>query len=218
MNNQTFSKKEAIVFGWNTVKSHFLFFLGLLIIIWAIPAFISFISEEAKESLPILFFLILLANWVLSIIFKLGLIHISLLFTDQVKPKYSDLFVPIKQFFPFVFASILYALIIIGGFILLIVPGIIWSIKYGLYRYLIVDKKMGPIEALKKSGEITKGHKMNLFLFGLLLALLNILGVLALGVGLLVTIPISIVASAYVYRKILGEAKEILENEVVTNT
>ena len=56
--------------------------------------------------------------------------------------------------------------------------------------------------ALSRSADITKGVRMDLFVFGLLIVGLNFLGLLALGVGLLVPAPISMVAGAYVYRQL----------------
>lgn len=49
---------------------------------------------------------------------------------------------------------------------------------------------------------MTKGHKGWLFGFAIVLGLLNIAGFLAFGVGLLFTIPITIMAQIYVYRQL----------------
>jgi uncharacterized membrane protein len=100
------------------------------------------------------------------------------------------------------------------AFILLIVPGVIWAIKYQFYGYLIIDKKMGVMEALKKSAEMTDGIKLDLFGLGLVLLGVIILGALVLGVGLLAAIPTVWLATAYVYRKLskaASKSKEITE-------
>ena len=94
-------------------------------------------------------------------------------------------------------------IVVFIGFILFIVPGIIYGIKFMFAGYLIAEKTMGVIESLKKSSEITQGSKMNLFLFGILTALINVAGVLCLGVGLFITIPLTMVATAYIYRKLV---------------
>mgnify|MGYP001611319159 CR=1 FL=1 len=66
----------------------------------------------------------------------------------------------------------------------------------------MVDKNAGITDSLKMSCEKTRGKALDLFLFALLLIVLNILGALALLVGLLVTIPISFVAVTLLYRKL----------------
>jgi len=58
---------------------------------------------------------------------------------------------------------ILLWLIILGGCILFIIPGIIWSLKYGLSLFAVMDKQMSPRESIRFSGKITKGHKGKLF-------------------------------------------------------
>jgi len=88
------------------------------------------------------------------------------------------------------------------GTLLLIVPGIILGIKFMFFSYFIVDKNAGIIESLEKSAELTKGSKTNIFLLALLLWLINAAGALCLGIGLIITMPLSMTAVAYVYRKL----------------
>ena len=209
MSVQKFSKKEALAFGWNTVMNNFLFFLGLLVI-WGVISFLfNIAAKELEEIAPAFSFLISIVGFVVGAIINMGMLYIMLRFADNIKPSYADLLAPAKQIqriTSFILGSIFYGLIVLAGFILLIIPGIIWSIKYGLFRYAIVDEGLGPIEALKRSAMLTQGSKWNLFLLGLLLGLINILGVLAFGFGLLITIPLSMVAGAYVYRKLLASS------------
>lgn len=84
------------------------------------------------------------------------------------------------------------------------------TIKLQFYSYFIVDKNAGPIEALKKSWAITRGVKWDLFLFGLLLGLITLAGLLALVVGLFVAIPVGLLANTYVYRKLLARAENTI--------
>lgn len=102
-------------------------------------------------------------------------------------------------------ASLLYGLLVTLGLVLLLVPGIIWSLQYGQFTTIIVDKKMGPLAALKYSKKITRRSLMEIGILGLKLLGLNILGALILGVGLLATIPVSMFAGYVVYRKLSNE-------------
>ena len=77
------------------------------------------------------------------------------------------------------------------------------------FKYLIIDKGLGPIEALKESRRITTGQRWQLLLFVLILALLNILGALALFIGLFVTMPVTMIAMAHVYRGLEHKASEM---------
>lgn len=92
------------------------------------------------------------------------------------------------------------------GFVLCIVPGYIVMLGLSMFMFLIVDQGLPGIDALKKSWAMTNGHKVNLFVFGLLGFLVILAGVLACGVGvLLVSYPMLIVGAAYIYLKLKGE-------------
>lgn len=202
---EVFSKSEAIKFGFKVAKKNIIFFLGVLVI-WA---FITLISSTIQGSLNanrqfFVSFLFNLFMWVVNSIFSMGVVKITLEFVDGKNPKLKDIYYT-KKVFNFILSSLIRGVIVVLGLILFIIPGIIFSIKLQYADYLIVDKKLDAVDALKQSWEMTKGHKWNLFLFGILLGLINVLGFLCLLVGLLITVPLSMVVNAYVYRKLLAQ-------------
>ena len=204
--NVSFSKREAIDFGFKIAKENIVFFIGLFVI-WAV---ITIISSSIQHTLGVdkqtlMHFILTLVSWVISSIISMGFVNITLKFVDGKKPEYKDLYY-ITKLFNFMLASLIRGLIVVVGFILLIIPGIIFSIKLQFTEYLIVDKKMDAVDAIKASWEMTKGVKWNLFLLGLLLGLINILGFLCLVIGLIITVPLAMIAEAYVYRKLLSQS------------
>jgi uncharacterized membrane protein len=204
---EKFSKKEAIKFGWEIAKKKIKFFIPPLILVFGSSFLFDYLSDLAKKESFLISFLLTIVGFVLSIIFSLGLIKISLEICDGKEPKISDLFSQYRLFFRYFFASILKNLITFFGFIFLIIPGIILSIRLGFFDYLIVDKNSKIIESLKKSWEITKGSTLNLFLLYLLLGLINLLGFFALIIGLFWSIPTTMIAEAFVYRKLSSQLK-----------
>jgi len=206
MATNKFSIGEAIQFGWNTMTANFWFFVGLLIVAALLGSGLDIIDWLTEGKHVALTIIMTIVSMVLQIIVGMGLIRIALRFCDNQKAKLADLLSCVPLFFKYLFASIVYGLIMIAGFILLIVPAIIWGIKFQFYTYFIVDKGLGPIKALKASSAITQGVKWDLFLFGLLLGLINLLGVTCLIIGLFATIPMTMVATAFVYRKLLSAA------------
>ena len=199
-----FSRGEALSFGWQKTKENLPFFLGLIAVAGVIYYLPLIIADRFKDSAKLLYVVISLASVVVNWIFQLGMIRIALKFCDVRKAKISDLFAESRLLFKFIGATFLYLLIVMGGLILLIVPGIIWSVKFSLYPYLIVDKGLGPIESLKKSAEITKGSIWDLMVFGFIAFLIILLGVLALLVGLFAAVPTVMLAWAFVYRRLLA--------------
>jgi hypothetical protein len=70
------------------------------------------------------------------------------------------------------------------GYMLLIVPGILLTLKWMFAPFILVEENVGALEAMKRSSQITKGHRGNLFMKGLGF----------MGLMFLVTIPLMILA------------------------
>lgn len=213
MTAEKFSISEAIHFGWNTMKSNLGFFIGLLIFVFLFTSLSSIIAAKATEANIFLGIIFHIADFSLSIIISIGLVKIALRFCDNEKGRFADLFSQYPLFPKYLVGSILYGLIVFAGTILLIIPGIIWGIQFCFYDYFIVDKGLGPIEALKRSSAITRGVKWDLFGFFLILSGINLLGALCLLIGLFVTIPTTMVALAFVYRKLMAQAENVQVSE-----
>ncbi len=72
-------------------------------------------------------------------------------------------------------------------------------IKIQFFPYFIVSKELGPIDALKKSYEITEGSSIHLILFLTLLMMINLIGLIPFGLGLAITIPFSFLATGVMF-------------------
>ena len=77
-----------------------------------------------------------------------------------------------------ILASLLVKLIVLMGLVILIVPGIIFACKLAFVPYLIVDRKMEVIEAVKESWRMTTDHTLTVFLIGVLAFFIGIVGFL----------------------------------------
>lgn len=104
------------------------------------------------------------------------------------------------NFWNFLFAEILYGFLVVIGYILFIIPGIIWSIKFMFVPFLIIDKKMKVSEAFKTSNKMASGVQWDLFGFIILSILIEIAGVICFGVGIFVSIPLIWMAMLYIYK------------------
>lgn len=63
-----------------------------------------------------------------------------------------------KKLFPLLGASILIGLATFGGFLLFIVPGIIFSTWFSLTFFVMFDENLGAVAAMKRSKELVTGH------------------------------------------------------------
>ena len=79
------------------------------------------------------------------------------------------------------------------------------SLKTNFFTYFILDKNMGPIDALRESLTRTTGLEFELFTIYAILALLNLVGALLFGIGLLFTIPYSWLVVSVIYTRYLSD-------------
>jgi len=70
------------------------------------------------------------------------------------------------------------------------------------FIFTVLDKGMKPVASLKESKRLTKGSRWSLFFLLLILAIFNGVGAALVGIGLLVTMPMTMLVLAYVYRKL----------------
>ncbi|MBU2572781.1 MAG: hypothetical protein KKH28_01725 [Elusimicrobia bacterium] len=90
------------------------------------------------------------------------------------KAEYGDIF---KGFFAFVnviAVSIIFGIIVTGGFMMFIVPGLIWGVMYGFSQYAVLDRKTGIKESFVYSAAITYGFKDRLFFIFMLWAMIEV--------------------------------------------
>ena len=118
-----------------------------------------------------------------------------------------DMFEVFHNYWNAVLASLLVGVIIAVGFVL-IVPGIIFACKLAFTPYLVVDRKMEVIEAVKESWRMTGGHAWKVFLIGLLSIPISIAGLVCFVVGIIVAIMWVNLALASLYHAVSssGEA------------
>ncbi len=87
--------------------------------------------------------------------------------------------------------SLLGSLIILGGLILLIIPGIIFSVWYGMSRYIVVAENLSPVDALKQSRKYADGFFWSIIIRFLVIAAIGfgvsfIIGLVSGLIGLVV--------------------------------
>lgn len=195
------SIKQLLQQSFQTYKANWKFLTLITLIAWLtrfLPGLLTNLSD-----LPWLVFSLTFLNWIIGLLVTLGLINTTLKLIDSQSTDLKNLYQhSLPLFIPFFLTSVLYFLIIIGGILLLIIPGIIFALKFQFANYLVVDQNLKPKQALKQSNQLTKGNLWKLFLLTLTLGLTNILGALLFLLPLIFTIPISLLTMTYAYRQL----------------
>ena len=191
--------------GWRQMWRYFLELLLILIVsfIFSLPSlglyyeklgkiisdvvkidllFISFEGLGAYIVFAILY--VILFEWPLEYGISYAFLKASRNENLQVK----NMFAFFKNYSNSIMANLLTSFIIIVGFIFFLIPGIIFSCKLAFVPYLIVDKKMDAVAAVKESWRMTGGYAIKIFLMGLLAFFIAIGGLIALGIGIIISI------------------------------
>lgn len=200
---------EAIEYGWHKFWAHWTLLVGLGLFyaaLIAVDTMIGLLLEERVGTGVSIGWEIATAIFFGYI--YLGYIRICLNLMDGTPTGFADLFSQYDKIIPWFVASILYFAATGLGFVLLILPGIYLLVRLFFYDYLIIDRGAGILECLSESWRITAGFTNTMRLLGLLvlLILINLLGALACGVGLLLTWPITFLATLAFYRSHLHTA------------
>lgn len=185
-----FSIKESVKYGWQKSKENMELVLFTTLLILALSWFTGGFSPIG---LIVLIF---------TIIVKIGYTKIFLRMYGGEMPRFSDIFREYRLFWKYLGVCILYPLVVAAGLILLLIPGLFWSIRFSFSPIVLVDTKMGPVKSMKESYAITKGSFWKLLLFWIVMALINLAGVIVFGIGLLITMPVTTFASIWVYRRL----------------
>ena len=136
--------------------------------------------------------------------------HIAVLRKQRTgKLELEDCFKGFDYFVPSLVASLLISIFVTLGTLACIVPGLILHAMY-LFTYLfILDKRLDFWPAMQASANLAKTDLVAFSMFALALIGLNLAGALLCGVGLLITLPISVAAVTAAYRDLVGFEPQI---------
>jgi len=117
-----------------------------------------------------------------------------------------DIFTGGFRCIPFMAATVMFGVMFMVGYLLFIVPGLIFATIFSQYPMLIVDRNMGAMDSLRKSSELTDGNKVAIFLAWLVVAVLaELLALPTLGIGFVVMVACMILMQPVVYLMLTGQ-------------
>ena len=102
-------------------------------------------------------------------------------------------------------ANILSSLLTAVGILLCLLPGIYLAIGYMFALPLVIDKKMEFWTAMEVSRRVVHQHWWLVFGFWLVCLLVNFAGILACFIGVIVSAPLTMVATMYLYEDLFSQ-------------
>jgi uncharacterized membrane protein len=104
-----------------------------------------------------------------------------------------------------ILGSILISIAASIGLLLCIIPGLVVYFFAQFFVHFAIDKRLDAIEAIKASFAFVNANVGQVLVFTLLFIGAYIAGAILCGIGLLVAVPVAIIAQAYTFRRLQGE-------------
>jgi hypothetical protein len=80
------------------------------------------------------------------------------------------------------------------------------ALLFHLYPYVLLDRSQSILMVFQDAWTLTAGTRFDLVVFYIVAVILNVAGLLLFGVGLLITVPITIIAQANVYQQLATQS------------
>ncbi|WP_201006635.1 DUF975 family protein [Paenibacillus glycanilyticus] len=146
-----------------------------------------------------------IVNFLVSGALTLGMVIFCIGIARNKKPPVTEIFSGFSQFLKAFQVYILMIIFTLLWMLLLIIPGIIAIYRYSQAFYILQDNPdISALEAIRRSKELMKGRKIDLFVLQLTFIGWGILSILTCGIGLLWLYPYFQVSQAHFYDEISG--------------
>ena len=198
---------------WNVTILIFAFLVGMVI---GIPVTIADLDEATtNDIISVVGACVGGVFGILETVFMFGYTKYCL---HLVRGKEEEWTMPYKyvkgHIVPTLILSILVGLVIGLASILLIIPGIIFAIGLSFYQEVYVDnEELTSREVMRKTWDITNGHKAELFVLGLSFIGWMFLTGLTLGILMIWLFPYMNMTFMYAYEELSGGAKKAVAKE-----
>jgi hypothetical protein len=133
------------------------------------------------------FFALLAGLYVLLVapVFQYGGKMIFVQAVRRVKPDF-EYFIKgfMENYLSIVLANLLVIALVVMGLFAILIPGIIIGCRLVFVSYIVMDKKLDPIEAVELSWKMTRGHGWQIFFMGISSFFIMIFGLILFIVGI----------------------------------
>lgn len=117
----------------------------------------------------------------------------------------SDLFSGGPYFWRMLGCTILYGLMVFFGIVACLIPGLILGLMFYSYSYALIDEDAPGISSLSRARAASKGNLGALFIIGIAMFGVYVLGLLMLCIGAIFTYPLGSLFFAVAYCKMTGQ-------------
>jgi uncharacterized membrane protein len=185
--------------------------LGLIVLVVTsyLIVMVGLMGAAENKGGALLFFVGLPLLWLIPAIgvalFQMVIIRGSLMIVNGQTPLTLQRMFSIEQVGSYLLGAVIVAVGTTIGYMLCFIPGLLFFFFSAYWGYFLIGKQLSPVDAIKASFGFVNRHLGSLLLLFLASVLLYILGSLVLFFGLIVAVPIIVIAQAFMWRRLQGE-------------
>ena len=154
-------------------------------------------------------FVAMLYAFLVAPVFKYGGDFIFVRAVRRLKPDFEYLIRGfMENYLHIILANLLVIALVVLGMFALIIPGIIIACRLVFVSYIVMDKKLDPIEAVELSWRLTKGHGWQIFFMGFVSIFIMIAGLILIIVGIFPALIWINSSFAALYESVLQEKEK----------
>ena len=201
---------------WNIFKEQWGMCVVAILLVWAISFGVNFIvgvgvnlvgvAAKSKAIHTLLLGTANLGTSIFGVWLSIGQAKYFLKVARGQAAEIGDLFSGGPLFINILLGSMLVGVIVLVGLLALVVPGVILSLMFSQFYFLILDRNVPVLESLSQSKELTNGNKMTLFLISLVGGLAGTaLVIVTCGLGIFAVAPFFSLMAPVIYLTITGQ-------------
>lgn len=195
-------------YAWSKMFDKFIYLLVIIIISGILqgPAQTTFKADSFHFwMIPVITFGLIWGFLVVPVI-KYGEKYLFLKAMREEEFEIRDLFDGFSGMYGnIILTNLIVFAMVVFGFIMLIIPGIILACRLAFVPYILMDQKLEPMQAVEKSWQMTRGHGWEIFFMGIISFFLIIGGIICLIAGVFISIMWIHSAFASLYQSVLNQ-------------
>ncbi|HVS87391.1 MAG TPA: hypothetical protein VHF01_04105 [Candidatus Acidoferrum sp.] len=202
MNRNPISISQAANFAWHAFKKRYGLFAAVLLTILGAWAALEIVVIAGQRLGILLWAVAHLAFLIFFAGIEVGILQICLALYDGREPTYADAFTHMAWGPKFLAGQMLYLLMVAVGLALLVVPGVYLGVRYALFGFCMAAGDANLMRSFQQSAILTMGTETYLLAIFVALLVFNALGASLLGLGLFITVPLSVLMMTALYRQL----------------
>lgn len=180
-----------------TILSYFVVWMGLL---GAVEVSDS-MTMLALFGFPLAALVPLIGTWLIQMVIIRG----SLMIVNGQTPLDLKRMFSTQQIGPFLLGALLVSAGTCIGFILCVIPGLIFFFLSWYWGYFLIGKQLSPVDSIKASFSFVNKNLGTLLLMFMACAVVYWLGALVCSLGLIVALPLIVIVQGFMWRRLQGE-------------